>query len=171
MRIAISGSHGFIGSHLRGYFERAGHVAIPLVRNADGSGIRWSPDNPKGIDTKSLAGMDAIIHLAGENVFGLWSARKKKKIRDSRVKGTRNLCSAIAEMEGPPKIFLSASAIGFYGDRKDEILTEESGPGTGFLSGVCKDWEAATSVLAERGQDSCEHTFWNCLGQVRWSAS
>jgi len=89
---------------------------------------------------------DAVIHLSGENVAGRWTAEKKRKIRESRVVSTRNLAWAIAKAEQPPRIFICASAIGYYGNRGDDILTEDSAPGAGFLPDVCREWEAATHV-------------------------
>jgi hypothetical protein len=93
-----------------------------------------------------LSGFDAVIHLSGENVAGRWTAEKKRRIRESRVVSTRNLAWAIAKADRPPRTFVCASAIGYYGNRGDEVLTEDSSPGAGFLPDVCREWEAATHV-------------------------
>ena len=98
-----------------------------------------------------LSGFDAVIHLAGETIVGRWSDTKKKKIRDSRVIGTENLSQALADAKDKPQVFICSSAVGFYGDRGEEVLTEQSEPGTGFLAGVCQEWESATRPAAEAG--------------------
>lgn len=96
------------------------------------------------VSPELVSGFDAVIHLSGESVAGRWTAEKKRRIRESRVVGTSNLSRALAKAERPPRTFICASAIGFYGNRGDEVLTEESPPGTGFLPEVCREWEAAT---------------------------
>ncbi|MGA9449259.1 MAG: TIGR01777 family oxidoreductase, partial [Candidatus Sulfotelmatobacter sp.] len=101
------------------------------------------------IAPQTVSGFDAVIHLAGEGIFGRWTAAKKSKIRDSRVVGTFNLASALAQAEDKPKVFVCGSAIGYYGNRGDEILREESAPGTGFLAEVCQDWEEATTPAVQ----------------------
>jgi uncharacterized protein (TIGR01777 family) len=104
------------------------------------------------IDAAGLEGFDSLLHLAGENVgSGRWTAARKAAIRDSRVNGTRFLCDALAELARPPKTLVCASAVGYYGDRGEEPLTEESPPGTGFLAEVCREWEAASAPAARKG--------------------
>jgi hypothetical protein len=104
------------------------------------------------MDTARLEGLDAVVHLAGENIAtGRWTAEKKAKIRDSRVRSTRLLCDTLAGLKQPPKVLACASATGYYGDRGDELLTEESASGTGFLAGVCREWEAAATPAAQKG--------------------
>ncbi len=109
----------------------------------DNEQIPWDPAEP--LAPQTVSGFDAVIHLAGERVFGRWTAAKKRKIRDSRVAGTFNLSSALAEAEDKPKVFVCGSAIGYYGNRGDEVLREESAPGMGFLAEVCQEWEEATT--------------------------
>ena len=115
-----------------------------LVRGtASGDGeIGWDP--AKRLAPGAVSGFDAVIHLAGESIFGRWTASKKAKIRESRVLGTANLAAALGRAEEKPKVFVSGSAIGYYGDRGDESLTEENAPGRGFLAQVCQEWEEAT---------------------------
>jgi uncharacterized protein (TIGR01777 family) len=100
---------------------------------------------------EAVSGFGAVIHLAGESVVGRWTEMKRKAIRESRVRGTRCVASALARTESKPKVFVCASAIGFYGDRGDEILTEETASGRGFLPEVCREWEDASRICAEVG--------------------
>lgn len=111
---------------------------------------RWDPERAI-IDEAALEGLDAVVHLAGENIAGRWDQEKKAKIRDSRIKGTALLSNALARLSQKPKVFVCASAVGYYGDRGDQILTEASPPGSGFLPEVCRLWEAATEPAAESG--------------------
>jgi uncharacterized protein len=117
---------------------------VRLVRGtAAGAGqVAWDPAAP--LAPEAVSGFDAVIHLAGESIFGRWTAAKKSKIRDSRVAGTLNLARALARAEEKPQVFVCGSAIGYYGNRGDELLREESSPGTGFLAQVCQEWEEAT---------------------------
>jgi uncharacterized protein (TIGR01777 family) len=154
MRVVVSGSSGLVGSALVEALREEGHDVWSLVRRtprADAREIQWDP--LKGIDVVSaLEGADAVVHLAGENIAeGRWTDEKKARIRESRVVGTRVLSEALARLERPPESFLCASAIGFYGDRGAEVLTEESAAGEGFLPEVCREWEAATGAARERG--------------------
>jgi uncharacterized protein (TIGR01777 family) len=113
--------------------------------------IEWSPER-YSIALSMIEGFDAVVHLAGESIAeGRWTDEKKKRIRESRVRGTKLLGDAIANMTRPPKTFISASAIGFYGNRGEELLTEESKPGDDFLSEVCVEWEQATALAKEKG--------------------
>jgi len=148
MKIVVSGSTGLIGSALTVALERRDHEVVPLVRRHPSPGERavaWDPERGT-IDRAGLEGADAVIHLAGENVFGRWSPAKKQRIYDSRVKGTRLLSDALAGLHRPPATLLAASAIGYYGDRGDEAVNEESPPGEDFLAHVSRDWEAATTA-------------------------
>jgi len=122
---------------------------VRLVRGAavGDEQISWDPAVP--LAPEAVSGFDAVIHLAGEGIFGRWTAAKKSKIRDSRVVGTFNLASALAQAEEKPNIFVCGSAIGYYGNRGDEVLSEESAPGTGFLAEVCQDWEEATTPAVQ----------------------
>ena len=154
MRVAITGSTGLVGSEVVSVLSAAGHEAVRLVRRAPAPGekaVRWNPAQAE-VDVAGLEGFDAVIHLAGENVgSGRWTAARKTAIRDSRVNGTRLLCDALAGLARPPKTLVCASAIGYYGDRGEELLTEESSPGTGFLAEVSREWEAASGSAARKG--------------------
>jgi len=154
-RFLVTGVSGPIGAALLPSLESRASRIVRLVRgpakNADQ--ISWDPLAP--LPPNAVSGFDAVIHLAGESVVGRWTDAKKKAIRDSRVQGTRNLASALAQIQGQtqgkdrPRIFICASAIGFYGNRGDELLTEESAAGGGFLAELGRDWEAASRVAAE----------------------
>ena len=152
MKVLISGSTGLIGSALVSFLTNAGHDVVRLVRSApksDGSEVHWDPESGR-IDNASLEGTDAVVHLAGENIgAGRWTRDRKARIFDSRVKGTRLLCESLANLAQPPKVLVSASAIGYYGDRGEEILNEASISGFGFLAEVCIEWEIATEPLAQ----------------------
>lgn len=150
MRIAVSGATGLIGSSLRAALGGA-HTLVPLVRRPEAGGIPWDPSI--GVkDPESLEGIDAVVHLAGESIAaGRWTAARKARIRDSRVVGTRRLCAALASLAKPPEVLVCASAIGFYGDRGEEVLHEQSPPGKGFLPEVCREWEEAASAARDRG--------------------
>lgn len=153
-KILISGSHGLVGSALIKLLTTEGHQVVRLVRHGGAAGsseVAWDPK--KGtIESEHLEGLDAVVHLAGENIAsGRWTSEKKRAILESRVKGTTLLSQSLAKLSRPPSVFVSASAIGYYGDRGDEQLTEQSAPGTGFLAGVCREWEKATMPAAEKG--------------------
>ncbi|HZZ79036.1 MAG TPA: TIGR01777 family oxidoreductase [Gemmataceae bacterium] len=150
MRIAITGSTGLVGSALVPFLTSGGHEVVPIVRNrTSGEDVSWTPEAGL-IDAERLEGLDAVVHLAGENIAARrWNAAQKARIRDSRIQGTKVLCEALARLRRPPRVLVSASAIGFYGNRGDEELTEASASGTGFLPEVCREWEAAT-VAAEK---------------------
>jgi uncharacterized protein (TIGR01777 family) len=147
-RILVSGVSGPIGAALLPSLKSSGWSVVRLVRGAaagisTGNGlIAWDPAVP--IAPEAVSGFDAVVHLAGESIFGRWTAAKKRKIHDSRVAGTLNLASALARAEEKPQVFVCGSAIGYYGNRGDEVLREESAPGTGFLAEVCQEWEEAT---------------------------
>jgi len=148
-RILVSGVSGPIGAALLPSLRTNGCSVVRLVRGTTASEdqIAWDPSVP--IRPQSVSGFDAVIHLAGESIFGRWTAGKKSKIRDSRVVGTFNLASALAQAEDKPRVFVCGSAIGYYGNRGDELLREESAPGTGFLAEVCQDWEEATTPAVQ----------------------
>jgi uncharacterized protein (TIGR01777 family) len=153
MKILISGSHGLVGTALIKSLEPDGHEIYRLVRHYPGSPneIEWSPDR-YSIALSLIEGFDAVVHLAGEPIAeGRWTDEKKKRIRESRVKGTKLLSDALANLTQPPKTLISASAVGYYGDRDDEVLTETSAPGNDFLSEVCVEWEQATSHATTMG--------------------
>ena len=154
MRVAVSGSSGLVGSEVAAFLSDAGDEAVRLVRSASAPGeksIRWNPERGE-VEAAGLDGLDAVVHLAGENIAsGRWNAARKAAIRDSRVNGTRLLCEALAGLARPPTTLVCASAIGIYGDRGADVLTEESSPGEGYLSDVCREWEAAAASAAEKG--------------------
>ena len=145
MKIIIAGASGLVGSALVPSLEAKGDEVTRLVRGAPRAGeIEWHP-NQDEIDPATLKGFDAVINLAGENIAeGRWTDEKKRRIHDSRVNGTHLLAEAIVKLAQKPRVFLCASATGFYGDRGDEILDEHSESGGGFLAGVCREWERAT---------------------------
>ena len=148
-RILVSGVSGPIGVALLPSLRTNGCSVVRLVRGpAKGDDqISWDPAVP--LEPQTVSGFDAVIHLAGESIFGRWTAAKKSNIRDSRVVGTFNLSSALAQAEDKPKVFVCGSAIGYYGNRGDEALREESAPGTGFLAEVVQDWEEATTPAVQ----------------------
>ena len=151
MNVLVSGATGFIGSALIPELEAKGHRVKRLTRAPrSAEDIRWDPD--AGTIEGDLAGFDAVIHLAGESIAGgRWTPEKKRRILESRKNGTRHLAEKVAGLPGPPSVMVSASAIGYYGDRGNELLTEESEPGTLFLSEVCQEWEAAAEPAREAG--------------------
>ena len=150
-RILISGASGLIGSALVPSLESQGYEVTRLVRRSQRTVTETQWDPLKPIHPQLISGFDAIIHLSGESVAGRWTEAKKRSIRDSRVVSTKNLAQALAQTEQPPQTFICASAIGYYGNRGDEVLNEESGSGNGFLPEVCRDWEAATEPAASAG--------------------
>jgi uncharacterized protein len=152
MRIAVTGSSGLVGSALVPFLTTGGHLVKRIVRTGTGAGdVVWNPTTEQ-IDADRLEGLDAVVHLAGENIAARrWNDEQKARIRDSRVHGTQSLCAALSRLRQPPRVLVVASAIGFYGDRGDEELDEASTSGTGFLPGVCRDWEAAAAVAEKAG--------------------
>lgn len=153
MRVLVSGSSGLIGSALVKKLEEEGHEVGRLVRRQPKSAheVRWDPGRLE-IDREGLEGWGAVVHLAGENIAGgRWTAARKKRIRESRVLGTGLLSDALAGLTDPPTTYVCASAIGFYGNRGDEVLTEESPQGKGFLASVALAWEAAAQPAAQVG--------------------
>jgi uncharacterized protein (TIGR01777 family) len=159
MRIAVTGATGFVGRHLLPLLSLRGHELVVLTRSPEkAKAVIPVPCTVHGWDGRSvapgaaLAGTDAVIHLAGEGVAERrWSAAQKRRILESRTLGARGLVSAIAGLARRPRLFLSASAIGYYGPRGDEILTEASSQGGGFLADVCAAWEAEVKPAAAMG--------------------
>ena len=145
--VAVTGASGLIGTALTVALEKRGDRVVPIGRRPPAGGVAWDP-GARQIDETTLDGIDAVVHLAGERIDGRWTAAKKRRILDSRVEGTEVLAGALANLDHPPAVVVSASAIGFYGDRGDEELTEYSQPGTGFLAEVCERWEAAAAPIA-----------------------
>jgi len=153
MRVLISGASGLIGSALKPGLRKAGHEMTVLVRKKTGSeccDFLWDPYRGE-IDDLALEGTDAVIHLSGKNLSERWTAANKQAFRDSRLKSTRFLCEQLVKMAPLPKVFICASAMGFYGDRGDEVLTEDSKVGSGYLSELVYDWEAATKTASDAG--------------------
>ncbi len=155
MRIAITGASGLIGTALTAMLQGGGHTVLPVTRNEshkDPDAIFWQPRQGV-IEAEKLEGLDAVIHLAGENIFALrWTDEKKERILQSRLQGTELLARTLANLQSPPKTLLSASAIGIYGDAGNRILTEESPISeTGFLSLVTRQWERATQAAEDAG--------------------
>jgi uncharacterized protein (TIGR01777 family) len=152
MHVAVTGSSGLIGSALVGFLTTGGHQVTRIVRRSPGAAdVQWDPaEGIRGLSR--LEGVDAVVHLAGENIAsGRWTRERKAQIRRSRVEGTGRLCESLVRLERRPKVLVSSSAIGYYGNRDDEILREDSGPGSDFLAGVCREWEAATGPASRAG--------------------
>ena len=158
MKIAVGGSTGLVGSALVPFLTTGGHEVLTLARansrsrgTADSSSVDWNPAEGT-IDAASLEGCDAVIHLGGHNIaHGRWTEGMKRLVKDSRVESTALLARTLAGMSNPPKVFVCASAIGFYGDRGDEVMTEASPPGPRFISELCQAWEDATAPAADAG--------------------
>jgi uncharacterized protein (TIGR01777 family) len=158
-RILVSGISGPIGSALLPALKTGGAHITRLTRSrampqasdqaVDEESIPWHPQEP--ISPDAVSGFDAVVHLAGESIVGRWTADKKSKIRDSRIAPTQHLAQALAQAKDKPQVFVCSSAIGYYGDRADEVLRESSSPGTGFLPDICREWESATQSAAAAG--------------------
>jgi uncharacterized protein (TIGR01777 family) len=152
MIVLVSGASGLVGTALVQELRQEGHEVLRLVRRAPAAAdeVRWDADS--GVESAEQLEVDAVVHLAGESIAeGRWSDAKKRRILESRTKGTRALCESIARMKRRPSVLVSASAIGFYGDRGDEVLGEESASGSNFVADVCRQWEAATELAAQAG--------------------
>jgi uncharacterized protein (TIGR01777 family) len=154
MIVAVTGSSGLVGTALVAALEAEGHAVCRVVRRPASDSryeIAWDPEAGH-IDGAGLAAADAVVHLAGENLAAKrWTESFKQKIRDSRVRGTRLLSDSLATPTTKPSVLVSASAVGYYGDRGDEVVDESSAPGTGFLADVCREWEAATHGARDAG--------------------
>ncbi len=153
MDIVVSGATGLIGTALSSSLHAEGHRVLRLRRRGitEGDDIGWDPVAGR-IDAPALEGVDAVVHLAGEGIGEhRWTDDQKKQIRESRVRGTSVLAAAVATRERKPRVFVSASAIGYYGDRGDEVLTEKSASGNDFLAEVCRAWEEETRPAADAG--------------------
>jgi uncharacterized protein (TIGR01777 family) len=156
-RVLVSGASGLIGSALVPALKASGVQVVRLERSAgpqkestdNEERIVWDPAT--ALAPESVSGFDSVIHLAGESIAGRWTDAKKAKIRNSRVTGTINLARALAKAADPPAVFVCASAIGYYGDRGEEVLRENSAAGAGFLPEVCRQWEAATKPASDAG--------------------
>jgi len=153
MRVMISGASGLLGTALTRGLQSDGHETVALVRRIPREGeVQWDPRQP--LDPAKLAGCDGVVHLAGKNIAGRWTERFKQEVLESRTVTTRTLATATADSfrrTGQPRVFVSASGVGYYGNRGDEVLTEQSAVGTGFLAEVCKQWEAAAAPAREAG--------------------
>ncbi len=150
--VLVSGASGLVGSALVPFLTTGGHTVTRLVRRAPRAGeVRWDPDGGC-LDAAALPAVDAIVHLAGDNIAeGRWTPEKKRRILESRLHGTRLIAETAAALPCPPRVLVCASAIGFYGDRGAEVLDETSAPGSGFLADVCRQWEAAAEPARAAG--------------------
>lgn len=146
LRILLTGSSGMVGRAVAKYFAQKGHIVTPLVSSRSRDGIYWNPTTEE-VHLDEWENFDAVIHLAGDNITsGYWTKAKKESILASRVRDTKLLVKTLAQLQNPPKVLFCASAVGFYGDRGEEILTEDSAKGSGFLSDVCVQWEKAALI-------------------------
>ena len=159
MKIALAGGSGFLGTALTQALTRDGHDVTVLTRQNPASmppqprvtHVSWTPDGTSGAWAAALDGADAVVNLAGESIAARrWSERQKHEIRDSRLRATASLTAAIRQVARAPKVLVSGSAVGYYGDRGDETITESSGPGRDFLAGVADAWETAANQVAAR---------------------
>jgi uncharacterized protein len=155
-RVLVSGASGLVGSALVPSLKAGGARIARLTRHsaalshaADEELIPWNPS--QAISPDAVSGFDAVVHLAGESIAGRWTDEKKARIRESRIPATANLAAALAAAKGRPAVFISASAIGYYGNRGDETLTEESSAGTGFAADLAREWESATAGAMNAG--------------------
>ena len=150
MEIVIAGSSGFIGSRLVPFLREKGHQVSTLSRQPKTGEHLWDPEN-KVLDSSILEGVDVVINLAGESILGRWNKEKMERIKQSRLHSTQFLCDTLLKLKKPPALYINASAIGYYGDRGNEILTEASAPGKGFLAEVCQQWEGIAATLSQKG--------------------
>jgi hypothetical protein len=152
MKIAVSGASGLIGSALLSALKADGHEVLRMVRRKPTTPVPvvyWQPNG--AVDPLALDGIEAVVHLAGESIGERWTPEKKQAIRDSRGPLTHKLAHSLAHGKMKPKVFLSASAVGYYGDRGDEVLKEDSAPGKGFLTEVAQEWEKGTQLATQAG--------------------
>ena len=154
LRVAVSGGCGLIGTALTAFLTTGRHQVVQLVRSPPGAvstEISWNPEQGL-LEPEKAEGLDAAVHLAGESIAsGRWTPNRMERIRKSRLIGTRTLVEGLANLSKPPEHFLCASAIGFYGDRGDEVLDDSASTGSGFLADVCRDWEQSTLRASDRG--------------------
>ena len=154
LRVAVTGASGFIGSALCDFLTTGGHAVLPIVRRKprrERGEIYWDPMERR-IEGTRLEGVDAVVHLAGESLSrGRWTPAKKKAIWQSRIVGTQLIVAALNRLRRPPRVFVSSSAIGYYGNRGTEMLTESSRPGKGFLADLCREWETEAAKAASSG--------------------
>lgn len=167
MRVAITGSTGLIGGTITRYLRAQGHEVTRVVRTYGGlppgeRAVVWHPDEGV-IESAGLEAHDVVIHTAGESIFGVWTAGKKERIRESRVRGTTLLARALAGLKQKPRVLFSASGMGIYGDRGDEVLDERSATGTGFMAELARSWEASTRPAEEAGIRTVHMRFGNVL--------
>jgi len=153
LRVALSGSSGLVGSALTAFLRSGGHEVHRLVRGAAGAADEIGYDAARGgVRAEQLEGLDAFVHLAGESIAsGRWTPERRRRIRDSRVVTSRSFAQTLAGLARPPRVLINASAVGFYGDRGDEVLDESSAPGEGFLAETCRDWEEAVAPAVRAG--------------------
>lgn len=152
MHVVVSGASGLVGTELTPLLQEKGHRVTRLVRRKPGKNeVRWYPERDV-VHENLLDGVDGFVNLSGDSIAeGRWTAAKKKRILDSRVQTTQLLATAMTKLDPRPKVWVSASAIGFYGDRGDQWLSETDSPGDGFLPEVCQQWEAATQPAVDAG--------------------
>jgi uncharacterized protein len=164
MKIVVSGGMGFLGRPLADALAHDGHAVVVLTRGAPSTGaaiqkVTWTPDGSVGAWRSEIEGAGAVINLAGESIGNRrWSAQQKDRILDSRVRATRSLCEAIQHATTPPPVFISGSAVGYYGSRNDQIVTEDTPAGTDFLAEVCVQWEAEAIRASNRTRVVCIRT-------------
>lgn len=151
MRVAITGATGLLGTALSRALLASGHAVLPVSRRQLPGGVRWDPAR-RELDVGPLRAADAVVHLAGENLgSGRWTTRRKQQLLDSRIPATRWLAESLAALTPGPRILVSASAVGIYGNRQDEVLTEESSLGDDFLARLGREWEAAADPARQGG--------------------
>lgn len=152
LTVAISGASGLIGSHLATYLTTAGHRVVRLVRRPARAAdeVSWDPVSGR-LDPTGLAGVDAVVNLAGVSLAGVWTPARRRAIRDSRLQATRALVTAIVASENPPRVLMSASAVGAYGSRGDDVITEQTELGEGFLADICRAWEGEAAPVGDLG--------------------
>jgi uncharacterized protein (TIGR01777 family) len=152
VKVAITGASGFIGTALGTRLEADGHAVLRVGRGPAGTGrLTWDPEAGR-LDGAELEGLDAVVNLAGAGLAaGRWTAPRRHELRASRIASTRLLSRTLAALDRPPPVLLSASAVGYYGDRGEDELIESSPAGTGFLAELCRDWEAETAAAAAAG--------------------
>src|SRR3990172_5656662 len=154
MKIAVTGATGLIGAALCERLRQEGNDVLVITRRENSSSpfpvVHWNPERGE-LDTRSLEGVDAVVHLAGETIAERWTPEKKERIRTSRVAGTRFLVDGLKRLSKRPSVLIGSSAVGFYGNRGDEEVDEGSPPGTGLLPEICQAWEAEVARASELG--------------------